>query len=283
MRPANISVSGATNYYYERDPIFNADKDQSNSAWYGEGAEALGLTPGSRIEKEDFEKIINGQNLNGNELVPASHYNGEKRAGVDLPMGAPPGVSYSALVLKDARLPEAHKEAVLKTLSRMEKEYSYSRDQSGGQVKQELQGNLVIASFTHSMNRNNEPFLHTHNVIMNMVRQPDGSYKALSNDALMRDQQLITKYYQSYLAEKVQALGYAIETRANGTWDIAGYKPELKAEMSTRSAEVAETKEAMRSDHPDTKDATLEVMAQRESRNDKDKNMTAETFDQQYE
>src|ERR1700690_1455401 len=126
MRPSNISVSGASNYYYERDPLFNTECDQGNSKWLGKGAALLGLRPQSHIGKEDFEKIINGQNpRTGKTLVPPSNYNGEKRAGVDIPLGAPAGVSYAAIVLKDERLIKAHKEAVKETLEKIEKEASF--------------------------------------------------------------------------------------------------------------------------------------------------------------
>ncbi len=279
MRPANISSGGASNYYYERDPLFNPEKDQANAEWIGHGAAAMGLS--GPIKKEDFEKVIVGKDPNGEQLVRPSLFNGEKRAGVDIPLGTPAAVSYAGLVLKDERVIDAQKEAVKDTIKMLENKYSYTRDQTGGKCTQELQGNITAATFMHSMNRNNEPYLHTHCVIMNMVQQPDGSYKALSNDAIMRDQAYISKYYQSALAEKIQQLGYAIETRANGTWDIAGYDPKLKAVMSTRHDEVQAAKDELRAEGktPNASDGALDKIAQRGSRNEKDTKMTADKFD----
>ena len=51
MRPVNISSATAKEYYYEKDPIFNSNREQNNTEWAGSGAETLGLA--GAIEKNE--------------------------------------------------------------------------------------------------------------------------------------------------------------------------------------------------------------------------------------
>lgn len=272
MRPVNLSVSGAKNYYYEKDPIFNADGKQENTQWHGEGAKLLGL--GGPISKEEFEKVLSGQDPKTGEQLVEIHGE-DRRAGVDIPFSAPKSVSVAALHMGDTRLVEAHDKAIADTIKHLEKEYSqYRVSEDGKQIAHES-GKLVVATFMHSTSRENDPQLHSHTLIMNMVPTENGWY-ALHNDAIFRDQKLINSVYQSYLANYTKELGYAIEAKPNGTWEIKGYNEKQIEQFSKRSEKIQETEKDLRENGKlsNATEGQLNKVATLESRPDKDKNIT---------
>ncbi|MFW1916301.1 relaxase domain-containing protein, partial [Acinetobacter sp. ULE_I064] len=48
-------------------------------------------------------------------------------------------------------------------------------------------GKLAIATFRHDTNRNNEPHLHTHSVVINFTKRSDGEYRALHNERIIKN------------------------------------------------------------------------------------------------
>ncbi|HOW57203.1 MAG TPA: relaxase domain-containing protein, partial [Smithellaceae bacterium] len=82
MGPVSQSATAASKYYYEKDPVC----DRNNSRWLGEGCESLGLEAGSVVLKDDFNNVINGNDLTGRQIVQdtyAAAGRTEHRAGVD--------------------------------------------------------------------------------------------------------------------------------------------------------------------------------------------------------
>ena len=73
MGPVKITATGAKEYYYEKDIIYNADGQQDNTRWYGGGLEALGLSAGEKISGNDFVNIVEGKDLDGNQKVQLSY------------------------------------------------------------------------------------------------------------------------------------------------------------------------------------------------------------------
>ena len=63
MGPVSQSATAASKYYYEKDPIY----EKNNSRWLGGGLEAIGLEAGAAVLKDDFNNIINGNDLSGGQ------------------------------------------------------------------------------------------------------------------------------------------------------------------------------------------------------------------------
>jgi len=61
MGPVSQSATAASKYYYEKDPLC----EKNNSRWLGGGLEAIGLETGATVLKDDFNNIINGNDLSG--------------------------------------------------------------------------------------------------------------------------------------------------------------------------------------------------------------------------
>jgi conjugative relaxase-like TrwC/TraI family protein len=231
MRPRNISGTAAGKYYYEKDPIFS---NQSNSKWHGTGSKELGLA--GDVKRKDFLNIIAGNDLMGNQIIQDG-VNGEHRAAVDFPFSAPKSVSILALHVGDDRLIEAHKDAVVSTIRYIEENYVFARKTTDGVTELDRTGKGVFATFTHSTSRENDPQLHTHTLAMNMTKAGNG-WRAVWNDQIFRDQTLLNSIYQSYLAKNVKELGYSIENKSGGKWEIAGVKQDWIDIYSKRSEAI---------------------------------------------
>jgi conjugative relaxase-like TrwC/TraI family protein len=272
MRPVNISSGRAQEYYYERDPIFNDSGNQSNSIWHGEGADILGLS--GVVSKESFGRVLSGQNPETAEQLTFKKDTGKNVAATDIPLSAPKSVSIGAFILEDRALIDLHKDAVLKTADYIEARYAFYRETNNGITQSIKSDNLCFSLFNHSLSRENDPQLHTHLLIQNIVRTENGDFKALDNRQIFYDQRLINAVYQSYLAEGVKALGYEIEHRANGTWEIAGMRQEILDLFSKRSAQIEQKEAELREKGEIKDDGLINKVATLESRQDKQTDIT---------
>lgn len=286
MSIASLKAGAAEKYYFEKDPIFNADGTNENTTWSGLGAEALGLK--GSLDSNEFKNLLAGNAPDGTQLVKGGT-TGEHRSALDIPLSAPKSVSHMALVGGDDRLVNAHDKAVKATMDFIEKNYaqarSYEKNEDGSLAKDAkgdpirikvTTGNLVVAQAKHSTSRGvdgqmPDPSLHTHNVVMNMTFDKDtGTFKALDTDNMFKDQALIADVYRSELAKEVKALGYGIETKANGTWDIAGSRAEVLENFSKRSAQIDAQVAEMRANGIKGSEDKLRSMAQHNMKSAKD-------------
>ena len=230
--------------YYERDGYYAKDDPAHRevSAWAGKGAEDLGLT--GPVDPEVFKAVLEGEVPDGSgRRLGRRRKDGvlQHRPGRDLTFSAPKSVSLAALVGGDARVVEAHDRAVERTLAWVEGNAAETRmkDPETGRMVRAGDQKTVAATFRHDASRNLDPQLHTHAVLANMVRGPDGKWRTMSNEALYRRQKLIGMLYRSELAQGLGKLGYGIEkTHADGRFEVAGVRREVIEAFSTRRAEI---------------------------------------------
>ncbi len=213
---------------------------QDTSRWFGHGADKLGLS-GAVDDVIVFKNIVEGFSPNGRKKLGGKRVKVEnRRAGVDCTFSAPKSVSLTALVGGDDRLMDAHRMAVEKTLALIEQRYSHTRVRTGNERIVTTTGNLVVAEFDHIENRNLDPHLHTHCVIMNMTEVSPGKWYAHHNEAIYANKKLLGMIYQHHLAREVQKLGYEIESVGKGQFEIKGYKREDLDTFSTRRQQISE-------------------------------------------
>lgn len=231
LTPKNIKAKTAKEYfkkgYYQ------------NGQWLGKGAAALGLK-GEIKDTAEYENIINGFSPDGKQKLFAREVAPDKRrVAVDCTFAAPKSVSLSALPGGDERLIEAHTTAVQKVLLHIEAEYSLTRVMLDSKHQQVMKtGNLVIATYNHIETRELDPHLHTHALVMNMTQLSNGEWYSHLNEVIFRDQKLLGMMYQHYLAREVQKLGYEIEWRDHGQFEIKGYTEEERMEFSKRRQQI---------------------------------------------
>lgn len=232
--------------YYTHDNYYATGSECTR--WLGRGCARLGLE--NQVDAADFERLLNGYDVNGRDLL---HYRKEnRRAALDLTFSAPKSVSIQALVFGDKRLIEAHRIAVETVVTRVEKQYCHYRETFEGDDGKKTQvsvngSGMFMAQFEHSTSRAQDPQLHSHHVIFNMVLPKqthpeikDESLNALDFRPLYLDSKLLGLVYQNELAYQVRELGYEIETSRKGTFELKGFRPENLRQFSKRRRQIEE-------------------------------------------
>ncbi len=238
-----ISTSDGMSTYYDADGYYARGDEQSKQAsqWHGRGAEAAGLS--GYVEPKDFQHILDGNTPDGRQLGRVVDGEFKHRAGVDLTFSAPKSVSVMALVAGDERLIEAHDSAVKATLSHIEVKILETRvwDNTAKAQFKERNLNMIAGLFRHEVNRNQDPQLHTHAVIANMVQPLDGKWRSVEGSSLFHHKMEMGAMYRAELAMNVRELGYEVErTHIDGRFDLKGVPKSVMSAFSTRSTEIRE-------------------------------------------
>ncbi len=228
------NIQKADNYYLDRS---------AEATWQGAGARLLGME-GKTVTSEEFKDLLNGKVTNpatGKMQDLAAGGNADRRKGMDLVVSAPKSVSVAALVGNDERLVEAHKDATHAALSWLEKNGALLRIKgSDGKAVAHQSGNLIWATIKHETNRDNEPQLHNHNVVVAMTYDVENKkWRSLTNDEMMQLRRMADDVYKGELHARVVRLGYETRQTADG-FEIAGISKEQLTGFSGRSAAIDE-------------------------------------------
>ncbi len=243
-----LSEAASTVHYFETDGYYakNDPEHRKASRWYGKAVEALGLH--GPVKPKRFEEVLSGR-IPGTKTRLGRLRDGKHkhRPGLDITFSAPKSVSLEALVhaapKASARIIRAHDEAVTATLDFIERELLETRGWDPATRKRpriRAEG-LVAATFRHYASRNLDPQLHTHSVVANMTRNPDGEWRSADFIRIERAKLLIGAHYRAELRRRIEALGYATEQTMVGSvpgFEIAGYDKATLRAFSTRRAEA---------------------------------------------
>jgi conjugative relaxase-like TrwC/TraI family protein len=244
MSPGALNSAAAETYFkehYSQDDYYTQGQ-ACVGQWIGKGAMELGLT--GDVSRDDFSALLQGIHPHdGRVLVPAASHNGQHAAGWDSVYSAPKSVSIQALIGGDRRLIQAHQDAVQRTLREVEK-FALTH-QKGGQERV-ISGNVAGAAFSHLAARaagqsdhGPDPQLHTHVVLLNVTKRPDGQFRRLDPIEIYRSQTYGSAVYRSELAREVHKLGYAVQVTApNGAWELDGYSREQVMAFSQRREDI---------------------------------------------
>lgn len=229
-----LSSAGQAASYYEADDYY-AEGGLAPSEWFGEAAQALGLS--GEVDREQFAALLEGQ-VAGQQLGTTRDGKTEHRPGWDITLSAPKSVSIMAEVAGDKRLIAAHGAAVKVALAHVEKHMAATRIRDGGEVRRETTGNLAIATFRHATSRAQDPQLHTHAVVINATQDKAGNWRSLEPRAFYQLQKEIGAIYRQELAHGVARLGYRIEPGKDALFEIAGVPEKVIDALSQRTAAI---------------------------------------------
>ena len=244
---ARITALGAahsTVHYFERDGYYakNDPEHRRASFWHGRGAAALRLR--GHVRPKRFEEVLAGY-VPHTDIRLGRKRDGEHqhRPGLDVTLSAPKSVSLEGLVFGERRVVRAHDAAVRETLDWVEAELLQTRGyiRATGERPRVRADGMVAAGFRHLTSRNQDPQLHTHCVVANMTRNAQGAWRSLETTKVRRSEKLIGAYYRNALAQRLQALGYAIAPTLVGRipgFEIAGYDRALLDAFSGRRREI---------------------------------------------
>jgi len=249
--------SGQAHSYHQREFSNSQDNyytegEKVRGEWHGRLAAQWGLK--GEVREEHFARLADGQHpFTGERLVrqrAAYEYVNDRggtvrtmehRAGWDATFSAPKSASLTALVGRDERVRDAHREAVNLALNELEK---YTQARIGGNHPPETTGKWVAAKFEHDSSRPVDgyaaPQLHTHVVVFNATELENGETRALQPHELYRSQQYATAVYRAELALRLRQLGYQIEQSPNGAPEIKGYSQEYLDASSPRRQQIKE-------------------------------------------
>ncbi len=180
-----IAVGPAAASYYldqvagDREDYY-AGEGEAPGRWVGAGAPSLGWD--GEVDGDDFVSLLAG--------AGARRPRKGGLAGFDLTFRAPKSVSVLwAIAPPDVvrELRAAHDAAVAETLGYLEREACRGRRGTDGVIQVRGEG-LVGAAFVHRTSRAGDPLLHTHVVVGNLTRGPDGRWTALDGRHLFRQQ-----------------------------------------------------------------------------------------------
>jgi conjugative relaxase-like TrwC/TraI family protein len=228
-------AEGAEDYY--------SGEGEVAGEWLGDAAEDLGLS--GEVEAAQLEAMLTGRNPVDEE--PLLRMNGVPAKGgvpgFDLTFSAPKSVSLLWGLggpVAAAEVSAAHREAVHAALDYMQREACWTRRGAGG--SEFVQGNgYLAAGYVHRSSRNGDPQLHTHVLIANATKGPDGRWTRLYHPAIYDHAKAAGYIYEAHLRyELTQRLGVEWQQVRNGIAEVSGFADEHLHAFSTRRAEILE-------------------------------------------
>jgi len=235
---------GQADYYLEAVgqgvEDYYAGAGEAPGAWAGGAAGELEVF--GRVEGELLHRALLGQHpRTGDPLAKPPGGGGVRVPGFDLTFSAPKSVSVlfglgDREVSREVR--GAHEAAVAGALGYMERQAAVARRGHGG--TQSVLGNgFLAAGFRHRTSRAGDPQLHTHVLVANMTRGPDGRWTALDARRLYVNAKTGGYLYQAQLrAELTRRLGLEWGPVRRGQADLTGIPPGVLRAFSRRRAEL---------------------------------------------
>ncbi|WP_031571794.1 MobF family relaxase [Acidithiobacillus thiooxidans] len=235
-----------TGYYSENNKV--------QSAWFGKGAAAQGLS--GAVKSEDLERLLSGVTSAGEDISKRGGHDKERRMGSDWTFSAPKAASI--LAIEDPRIKgwmmEAAGEAIEEYFA---PEMAYARLGKGGALS-EFSENVAVAAHLHEVARaadgTIDPQIHVHCVVPNMVQRADGEWVSLRADYGQNNSKVYTlgDVQTAKLMQKMQTAGYDLEKRLerdeNGTehlsFGVKGISKEAEDDFSGRKKQITAYLEA---------------------------------------
>jgi conjugative relaxase-like TrwC/TraI family protein len=211
---------------------------EARGSWMGIGARELGL--GGPVGGDELRRVLAGLDpWTGRPLRNST--SPVRIAGFDLTFSAPKSVSV-LFGVGDVRVREAvrvaHERAVVEAMGYMERSAALVRRGHGG-VRLESADGLVAAAFRHRTSRAGDPQLHTHVLVANLGRGPDGRWSALDARQVYAHARVASFVYQAVLRGELTArLGVEWTPVRQGIAEVAGVPAGVMREFSRRRAEI---------------------------------------------
>ena len=241
VRVTTLKGVGAGDYYLEGGglPGYYVDVDEPRGVWFGRGTEWLGLD--GAVDDEHFGAVMAGADPYDPDRLLGRAFDESSVRGFDVTASAPKSVSV-LFALGDRwvrrEVLAAHDQAVAAMAGWIE-DHAHTRFRIGGEVAVVDAEGIVSATFRRHTSRALDPQLHTHVVIANRVRSPDGRWLALDARTIKRDQRTLSALYHAGLrAELTRRLGVRWRTPTNGIAEIVDVADEVMAEFCTRTVDV---------------------------------------------
>jgi len=227
-------AEGAEDYY--------SGEGEAEGQWLGDAARDLGLD--GPVDAEKLTAMLTGLNpVTGEPLgLPAVGGRGAV-PGFDLTYSAPKSVSLLWALGEEhvqAAVLAAHERSIEAALHYMQSQACWTRRGHGG--SEFVPGNgYLAAGYRHRSSRAGDPQLHTHVLVANATKGPDGRWTRLYHPAIYRHAKTAGYLYEAQLRYELSvSLGVRWQPLRNGIAEIDGFADEHLREFSTRRAQILE-------------------------------------------
>jgi conjugative relaxase-like TrwC/TraI family protein len=229
-------ADGAEDYY--------SGEGEAPGRWAGDAAGELGLE--DDVSADELRAMLAGKHPStGEPLIQSLGVNRSQGPvpGFDLTFSAPKSVSLLSALGDDgtqATVREAHERSVDAALGYMQREACWARRGKGG--AEFVRGNgYIAAAFRHRSSRAGDPQLHTHVLIANATKGPDGRWTRLFHPAIYDHAKTAGYVYEAQLRHELsQELGVRWQPVRRGIAELAGFTDAQLRRFSTRRAEILE-------------------------------------------
>lgn len=225
-RLKNLAGGGIRDYYHEgKDDYYRSESVEPE--FIGSGLGMYGLD--GDISVEQFEALNMGAN-------------GHQRKAKDLTLSPPKSVSLMFAAGDEKQsldALEAHRQAVRETIDYIERSgMVLTRTRDGETVYNTEARGLVVASFEHATNRNQDPNLHSHCLIANVCIGGEGDQPVnLNFREIYRNQKHLSQVYDSALINAFNERGYDIREKGK-SFELADVTDEQITAFSTRREDI---------------------------------------------
>lgn len=219
-------------------------KREDRGQWYGQGCHELGLT--GSVTDQAFRNLLNGCDpATGKALVKQFE---ERCPGVDMTFSCPADVSAVWAVgnaHEKKQVEKAFLKSVHNTLTFIEERFALGRFGKGGHIKENVK--IVTALFPHFCNRNGDPQLHCHAVILNVGIDKNGKHRAINTKELFEWTRTLGPLQRSALAGELQKelqfdCKQAVDSdgKKQSWFALKGVPQQLRDRWSSRRKEIEE-------------------------------------------
>ncbi|MGO9557730.1 MAG: MobF family relaxase [Acidimicrobiales bacterium] len=232
---------GSDQYYFETAKSTTNRPEglvEADPYWLGAATSMLGLS--GQASQQQVRALFRGVDPLTGEVLSEGHGR-VKNVAFDLTLSTPKSVSLvHALASPDAsaRVKQAHDFAVAATVEYLEREAIVARRSTAG-VEWELpvQG-VVAAAFVHRTSRANDPHLHSHVLIANLVCGEDGRWTAFASRGLYASRLPARALYESHLRAELTKIGVEFGPMRRFFADISMIPRETVGAFSKRTTEI---------------------------------------------
>jgi conjugative relaxase-like TrwC/TraI family protein len=226
---------------------------EAPGVWQGALAAELGLA--GVVEADQLRALLVGRDPTTDvELFPGHRprtvtafdvtFSAPKSVSLLWAFGSPEATSVASIV---------HVEAVTVALDFLERRAVTTRLQVDGE-RQRIPTGMATATFVHRTSREGDPQLHSHCVVANLGRRPDGTYAALDATPLYEWGRAAGSVYQEELRRRLtERLGVEWGPDRHGCREIAGFDPRWLRTFSKRTQAIDEYLAGAGPEHPDPK------------------------------
>ncbi len=238
VRVTTLKGEAAGRYYTDPVPSYYLDDNEPPGLWRGRGADLLGLS--GEVDEAAFLAVMAGLHpVTGSRL--GRRFGNKSVRGFDATFSAPKSVSVlfgvgDAEVRRDVT--EAHDLAVAAVMGWVE-EHAVTRVRLRGHVVCVDADGIAAAVFRQHTSRLLDPQVHSHVVIPNRVKAPDGRWLALDARTIKLDQRTLSSLYHANLrTELTRRLGVQWNPPVHGIAEIAGVDPAILEHFSARTRQM---------------------------------------------